>query len=50
MKPRAADVACVELVTGPAPGGPVAGCDGSALLAFELADPAGARLLIWSET
>jgi hypothetical protein len=24
MKPRAADVAYVELVTGPAPGGPVA--------------------------
>ncbi|HEX2773281.1 MAG TPA: VOC family protein [Micromonosporaceae bacterium] len=78
---RAADAAYVELVSGPALGGPVGGGDPAALLAFELTDraavnaahvragrppaprvfprghrgfplagPAGARLLIWSES
>jgi catechol 2,3-dioxygenase-like lactoylglutathione lyase family enzyme len=78
---RAADAAYIELVAGTALGGPVAGIDAAALLAFQLADrsavdrahvragrpsaprvfprghrgfplagPAGARLLIWSES
>jgi catechol 2,3-dioxygenase-like lactoylglutathione lyase family enzyme len=37
---RAADAAYVELVSGPAIGGPVAAGDGRALVAFELADRA----------